>query len=121
MGEKGMGEGKDMGMGQGEKDGKGDAKGQAKGEKGKAQEKNTAKGEGDRKADGTLSDKKSALNDVTGDGSFMHLPPRQRELIRQAMSGNLPPEYAQLIQQYYVNIARGRPAAGTAPTAPPPR
>jgi hypothetical protein len=44
-------------------------------------------------------------------------------MIRQAISGNLPPEYAGLIQQYYINIARGRPAAGTpgsAPAAPPP-
>ena len=45
------------------------------------------------------------LGDV---GLLHHLPPRQRELIRQAMSGNLPPEYAASIQQYYINIARGR-------------
>ena len=38
------------------------------------------------------------------------LPPRQREMIRQALSAKLPPEYAALIQQYYVNIARGKPA-----------
>ena len=40
----------------------------------------------------------------------------QRELIRQALSGRLPPEYAAMIEQYYMNIARGR--AGI--TAPPP-
>jgi len=56
---------------------------------------------------------------IAGDGSFLHLPPRQRELIRQAISGNLPPEYANLIQQYYINIARGRPATGGAPTPVP--
>jgi hypothetical protein len=122
-----------MGMGQGDKDGQAkdgqgkdgqgkdgqgkDGQGQAKGDKGQSQEKNTAKGEGNRKADGTVSSKKSQLGDVNGDGAFMHLPPRQRELIRQAMSGNLPPEYANLIQQYYINIARGRPASGSA--APP--
>jgi hypothetical protein len=82
---------------------------------GKSNEQNTAKGEGDRKADGTVTNKASSGNDVTGEGAFMHLPPRQRELIRQAISGNLPPEYANLIQQYYMNIARGRPATGTGP------
>jgi hypothetical protein len=123
--EPGQGEGKEPGQGQA-KDGQGqpkDGQGQAKGDKqGKADEQNQAKGEGDRKADGTVSNKKSTLNDVNGDGSFLHLPPRQRELIRQAFSGNLPPEYANLIQQYYINIARGRPAAGSAPapsTMPP--
>jgi hypothetical protein len=40
-------------------------------------------------------------------------------LIRQAMSGNLPPEYANLIQQYYINIARGRPASSAAPAPSP--
>jgi hypothetical protein len=42
---------------------------------------------------------------------FIHLPPRQRELIKQALSDKLPPEFSALIQQYYVNIARGQPAA----------
>jgi hypothetical protein len=106
-----------MGETQGEK---GEGQGQAKGqEPGKAQEKNDAKGEGNRKADGAVSNKKSQLGDVKGDGSFMHLPPRQRELIRQALSGNLPPEYANLIQQYYINIARGRPASSAAPAPAP--
>jgi hypothetical protein len=106
-----------MGETQGEKsEGQGQAKGK---EPGKAQEKNNAKGEGNRKADGAVSAKKSQLGDVKGDGSFMHLPPRQRELIRQAMSGNLPPEYANLIQQYYINIARGRPASSAAPAPAP--
>jgi hypothetical protein len=88
------------------------------------QEKNTTKGNGDRLADGKLSNSPSKLSQVNGDGSFLHLPPRQREMIRQAISGNLPPEYAGLIQQYYINIARGRPAAGTpgsAAAAPGPR
>jgi hypothetical protein len=31
------------------------------------------------------------------------------------MSGNLPPEYAAAIQQYYINVARGRPAGAPAP------
>ena len=45
-------------------------------------------------------------------------------LNRQAISGQLPPEYAGQIQQYYINIARGRPAAstagGTGPAVTPP-
>ena len=61
-----------------------------------------------------MANAKSQLFDVNGDGSFLHLPPRQRELIRQAMSGALPPEYAALIQQYYINIARGKAAPGAA-------
>jgi hypothetical protein len=115
QGEKGNGE-----KGQGQK-GESPTEGQAQGkEPGKALERNDAKGDGNRKADGALSSKKSELGDFKGDGSFMHLPPRQRELIRQAMSGNLPPEYANLIQQYYINIARGRPAS-SAPPAPMPK
>jgi hypothetical protein len=36
------------------------------------------------------------------------LPPRQRELIRQALASELPPEYAAQIQQYYLNISGTR-------------
>lgn len=56
------------------------------------------------------------MMDVQGEGLFIYLPPRQRELIRQALSEKLPPAYAALIQQYYVNLARGKPAAK--PTSP---
>ena len=48
---------------------------------------------------------------------FISLPPRQRELIRQAQQENLPPDYAPLIQKYYENVARGKPAV--APSAVP--
>lgn len=104
----------------GQTPGQGQAKEKGQGptqQKGKAQEKNEPLGQGNRDPDGKVTNAKSQLNDVHGDGSFLHLPPRQRELIRQAMSGQLPPEYAALIQQYYINIARGRPAA--MPTATP--
>ena len=88
-----------MKAGRRQRSGQGQAKGKGKGkdgkEPGKGNEENTAKGEGNRKADGTVSNKESSSNDANGDGSFMHLPPRQRELIRQAISGNLPPEYAE--------------------------
>jgi len=111
-----------MGMGQGEKEGKGQAKndGQGKpmpGQQAKGQEKNENKGTGDRTPDGKLANAKSQANAMDGDGSFLHLPPRQRELIRQALSGSLPPEYAGLIQQYYINIARGRQTP-SAPAVP---
>jgi hypothetical protein len=79
-------------------------------------EKNQGQGSGNRLADGKVSNSKSQLVDVIGDGSFLHLAPRQRELLRQAITNRLPPEYAGLIQQYYLNIARGRPAA--MPAAP---
>jgi hypothetical protein len=49
-------------------------------------------------------------NGTEGDGGFLNLPPRQRELIRQALSDKMPPEYANLIQQFFVNIAKGKPA-----------
>src|SRR5205085_1592158 len=42
----------------------------------------------------------------------------QGELIRQALSAQLPPEYAAVIQQYYINIARGRAVPGAAPAVP---
>ena len=68
-------------------------------------------------ADGAGKNAESQGNDVKGDGSFIGLPPRQRELIRQAISDKLPPEYAAIIQQYFVNIAKGKPA--TKPTTEP--
>jgi hypothetical protein len=96
------------------------AKGQGKGDKLAAgKEKNEPLGTGNRTADGKVSSAKSQLSDARGDGSFLHLPPRQREMIRQALSDRLPPEYAPLIQQYFMNLARGRPAA--APNTTPPR
>ena len=54
--------------------------------------------------------------DVKGGDSFLYLPQRQRDLIRQALSEGLPPEYAAQIQQYYVNLARGRAATTPAVT-----
>jgi hypothetical protein len=78
---------------------------------GKGNEKNQGQGKGDRIADGKVSNAPSQLSDgKEGEGSFLHLPPRQREMIRQAMSGRLPPEYASQIQQYFSNIASGLPA-----------
>lgn len=75
---------------------------------GKSPEKNEPKGSGNRFADGKTSNAAPQLNKVDGDGSFLHLPPRQRDLIRQALSTGLPPEYAAMIQQYYMNLARGK-------------
>ena len=95
---------------------RGPRQGQKPGE-GKSQEKNEPKGSGDRFADGKVSNEKAQLADAKdGEGSFLHLPPRQREMIRQARSGRLPPEYAAMIQQYFANIAGGRPA--TMPKGP---
>jgi hypothetical protein len=84
-----------------------------------AQEKNGNKGTGDRVADGKMSGGASELRNVTGSGSFLHLPPRQREMIRQALTEKLPAQYAAMIQQYYVNIAGGKPAAPPAKPARP--
>jgi len=105
------------------KDGEGQKLTQAPGgkKKGPGMEKNMAKSKGQRDADGKLANAKSQLKNVQGDGSFLHLPPRQREMIRQALAGQLPPEYAAMIQQYYVNIARGRPATMPGPVAPLPQ
>jgi hypothetical protein len=75
-----------------------------------AQERNGAKGSGERVADGQMSNSASELRDVVGAGSFLNLPPRQREIIRQALTGELPAQYAAMIQQYFVNLASGKPA-----------
>ncbi len=92
---------------------------QAKGKKsGPGDEKNDSTGNGDRSADHKLGNAKVRLNNAGGDGSFLHLPPRQRELIRQALSGQLPPEYAAMIRQYYMNIAAGRTGAEAPPALP---
>lgn len=74
------------------------------------QERDNQNATGDRIADGKVNNPKAQLNNIEGDGSFLHLPPRQRELIRQAMADKLPPDYATLIQQYYVNVAKSKPA-----------
>jgi hypothetical protein len=83
--------------------------------KGKSQENPMGRGTGDRIADGAAKDEKGATGDTRGSSSLLNLPPRQRELIRQALTEKLPPEYAAMIQQYFVNIARGKPAATPAP------
>lgn len=103
----GQGQGQDQGQGQGQKQGQDQGKSQ-----GKSNEKNQGQSTGDRIADGKVSNTPSQLSaSKSGEGSFLHLPPRQREMIRQALSGRLPPEYAGSIQQYFANIARGLPAA----------
>ncbi len=92
-----MGMGEEPGMGMGDKPGK-------------SQEKNDAQGKGDRVPDGQLKDAASQLANVKGEGAFLALPPRQRELIRQALSENMPAEYAAMIQQYYLNLAKSKPS-----------
>jgi len=84
-----------------------------------APEKSEQLASGDRTPDGVKKNAKVKLNQVDGDGSFLHLPPRQRELIRQALAEKLPPEYATMIQQYFVNVAKGKPAAKPAPDKKP--
>lgn len=114
---KGQGQAQDQGQGQGQgqKPGQGQGKGQ---QPGKGREKNEGRGNGNRIADGQMNNGPSRIGDVRGEGMFIHLPPRQRELIKQALSDKLPPEYAALIQQYYVNIAKGKPAAQPAKPKP---
>lgn len=73
-------------------------------------EQNQSQGSGNRTPDGMAKNAASQLQDVKGNDSFLTLPARQRDLIRQALSEGLPAEYSALIQQYYVNLARGRSA-----------
>ena len=77
------------------------------------------RGSGERKPDGRMNKPEVGLDKVTGTGNFLHLPPREREMIMQALAEQLPPGYAALIQQYYVNIARGKPATGSTPAPTP--
>ena len=87
--------------------------------KGQAKEKNQAKGTGDRIASASPNNAASQLKEVKGEGSFLQLPARQREMILQALNTKLPPEYAAMIQQYYINIAGGKPAAKAGPSEKP--
>jgi hypothetical protein len=114
----GQGQGEQPGQGQGQKPGQGQGKGQND-RPTPGQERNQNQGQGRRVADGAGKNAESQGNDVKGDGSFIGLPPRQRELIRQAVGDKLPPEYAALIQQYYVNVAKGKPAAKPAGSEKP--
>jgi hypothetical protein len=84
---------------------------------GRSQERNETRGTGNRVPDGQGADAKAQTGDTRGNSLYINLPPRQRELIRQAMTEKLPAEYAALIQQYYQNIARGKsaPQAKTPP------
>ncbi|HEV3259716.1 MAG TPA: hypothetical protein VG013_22805 [Gemmataceae bacterium] len=85
--------------------------GQAKSQKRGPGQEQRGRGNGNRLANAVRKNAPSSLMDVIGGGAFLHLPPRQREMIKQALNEKLPPEYAGLIQQYYVNIARGKPAS----------
>jgi hypothetical protein len=78
-----------------------------------ATEKDNQTASGDRKPDGASKNVKAQSNGMEGEGSFVNLPPRQRELIRQALTEKLPPEYASFIQQYFVNVAKGKSATLT--------
>jgi hypothetical protein len=82
------------------------------------QERSDARGEGNRLADGSLSQGQGRLKETAGEGLFLYLPPRQRDLIRQALSDRLPPEFASAIQQYYRNIGQGKPAVETGSRPP---
>lgn len=77
---------------------------------GQNKEQNDNKGKGERTPDGQLSNAESQTAENKAGGSFIHLPARQRELIRQALGDKLPPEYASFIQQYYVNVSKGKSA-----------
>lgn len=118
MAQQGQGEGQGQsqaqaqgqGQGQGNGQSQGQGQGQAQGQSGQGREKNQGRGQGDRTADGQVNNSASQGNGAEGSGSFLHLPARQRELIRQALSDKLPPEYAPLIRQYFANIATGKPA-----------
>jgi hypothetical protein len=74
-----------------------------------------ARGTGNRAPDDSKTNPPTSLMAVDGPGAFLGLPPHQREAVRQALRDALPPEYAPLIRQYYINIARGRPAASAKP------
>jgi hypothetical protein len=89
----GLGQGMGQGLGQG---------------MGQSQEQNQAQGSGNRTPDGRLKNAASQLTDQSGQDAFLYLPQRQRDLIRQAMTEGFPPEYSALLQQYYINLARGR-------------
>jgi exonuclease VII large subunit len=84
-----------------------------------APERNETPGDGDRKPDSAAKTAKAQLTTADGDGTFLNLPARQRELIKQSLTEKLPPEYASFIQQYFVNVAKGKPAAK--PAAEPAR
>jgi hypothetical protein len=112
------GEGEGQQPGEGQPKGQGQKPGQGRGQKpGTGLEKNENRGTGQRLADGKVSNAPSKMDQFQGEGSFLHLPPRQRELIQQALGQSLPPEYSAMIRQYYINIARGRPAV--MPNVPP--
>jgi hypothetical protein len=93
-------------------------------QQGKQQQQN-ADGKSDKSSQGDGKDKqagdpsqngerdgnaKSEKANVDGKSTFVNLPARQRELIKQALSDNLPPEHAAQIQRYYESIAAGKAA-----------
>lgn len=93
-------------------------------QQGKQQQQN-ADGKSDKSAQGDSKDKqagdpsqngerdgnaKAEKADVNGKSTFVNLPARQRELIKQALGDNLPPEHAAQIQRYYESIAAGKAA-----------
>ena len=87
-----------------------------KGQKGQSQERNQAKGEGNR--EGTSPTKNAASSGQTqqGDGSFINLQKRERDKVQQNAEAAFPAEFRELIKQYNINIKNG-PAAQK-PTPP---
>jgi len=92
---------------------------QAKGQQQKSQQKSqqTAQNKSDQQKQGDPTQNgerdgnaKAEKLDVRGSSTFVNLPPRQRELILQALSEKLPPEHAAQIQRYFESIAGGKPA-----------
>jgi len=73
---------------------------------GKADEKNAHKSNGDRKdAHGTNGTGDGGSNTANGASSYLGLPARDREAIKQAQNDKYPQEYGPMIEQYLKNLS----------------
>lgn len=68
------------------------------------------KGDGNRMPDGKLTDLASKFNNTQGEGAFIHLPQQERDRIRESLNVRKPAEFGSMLDQYYRNIATGKPA-----------
>ena len=57
----------------------------------------------------------SKFNGEQGEGAFIHLPQRERDRIRESLNVRKPAEFGSMLDQYYRNIATGKPATKVVP------
>ena len=95
--------GKKPGKGSGQGDGPPSPNGQPT--PGNPDENQATKGHGDRKGTDANANGGGPRGNVGGASNFVHLPPRERQAVKQAQKDKYPEEYGPAIEQYLKNLS----------------